>query len=202
MLVALLVRLAGGSHLTSLFESRIERVTEEGALPRRLTHLGTKSEVLGVGQAELVTVDQQGVLAEGVQSGRVGQGVRTAVAQEVVAQQRPHPGLAAAGGQAQADPAVVGELQRNASQLMEDQTSRASQLIQDGMAELSHQTREHLGRVDDWQGQALDSATSGVTAIQDWGRMTADAMDQLPRPDLRLAPLPQAVQGVLPAGPM
>ncbi|MFN3885390.1 MAG: hypothetical protein ACK4MG_00390 [Aquabacterium sp.] len=103
---------------------------------------------------------------------------------------------------AQQTEAVVGELQRNASQLMEDQTSRASQLIQDGMAELSQQTREHLGRVDDWQGQALDSATSGVTAIQDWGRMTADAMDQLPRPDLRLAALPQAVQGVLPAGPM
>lgn len=102
---------------------------------------------------------------------------------------------------AQQTEAVVGELQRNASQLMEDQASRTSQLIQDGMAELSQQTRDSLDRIEDWRAEAIDTATSGVTAIQDWGQLTADAMDHLPRPDLQLAPLPQAVQGVLPAGP-
>lgn len=91
--------------------------------------------------------------------------------------------------------AMACDLQRNASQLLQDQATRASELVNSSLGQLGEQTREQLDRVGAWQARTVGAAA-------DLGQRTADATDTtLPRPDLPMAPLSQAVQNVLPAGP-
>ncbi|WP_298011632.1 hypothetical protein [uncultured Aquabacterium sp.] len=90
--------------------------------------------------------------------------------------------------------AMACEMQRNTSQMLQDQTARATEMVSTSLDQMGQRARDQLDRVGAWQDRTVNAAAG-------WTQATADVMERMPRPDLRMAPLSQAVQSALPAGP-
>ncbi len=86
--LGLLMSLTGSTHLARLSEARLQRRSQEGSLPSRLTHLRTKAQVVGISQTQFVTVDEQRTLTPCGENRRVGEDVRGTICQHVTAQQK------------------------------------------------------------------------------------------------------------------
>jgi hypothetical protein len=76
--LALLVGLAGLSHLPGNGKTIGQWLCQKVALPSRLPNVLAELEVFGVSEAQLVTVDQQRCLVPGLQDGRVSHAVGAA----------------------------------------------------------------------------------------------------------------------------